>query len=423
MTSAASSDDAPRSPYTTASIAQTKQILRDLWTSDAPTGLVPMLHGPAGIGKTSLVSQEAQSLKFERVVKLIASKIRPEDLTGVPYPYRAGYTRFHPPLTMWLLTKEGQAWAKKRHERRASRGLEKTDFAPLGKTVLFLDEITLAHQDIQAPLNSLIEERTLGADELELDDNVHLIAAGNRAEHGAFAHPMSIPTKTRLGPHIDVEPTLEEWVSWARGVGVHPAVVAFLQQQPVLFDTTHRKDSGRINQDRTYATRRTWAKVSQLVQSVRDPDLLAISIEGMVGTGPASSFMSYYRTARNAPTVDEIAKHPATTDTFDAEPDIAHVVVENILYAIRRNPNKYAEPLMEYAGRMHSAYVSMIAHAVTGQAERQPEEVVAAIMMSPAYDVVARTFADTRSIEVEGDAAQGRVAVAPPRTTRRASRA
>lgn len=386
-------------------IAQTKECLRNVWTGESGQSIVPMLWGEPGIGKSSLVTQVAKhELQYERVVKLIASKLRPEDLSGVPFPYEPGYSKFHPPLWLFLLTKRGQEWAADQHRRRVTKGETTGDFHPLGNTVLFLDELTLAPQDIQAPLLSLIEDRTLGAEELELEDNVRLVAAGNRATHGAFARPLSAPMKTRLAPHLEVVPTFDEWITYARQMGVYPPILAYLQQHPKMLGESVEAGEGTTQARATYAKPRTWFKASTLCQTIRDPEILEIALHGTVGPAAAQEFMTYLRTARRAPTVEEIAADPLGAPVYNEDPDISYLITENIYAALRRDPTRYTGPLLQYAKRMHLGYRAIIVDQIVGIDGPQTQDFLDAVLFeNDGFGMVTDTCRQTTDVEHDGD--------------------
>lgn len=395
----------------TATIGQTKQILRELWGAedDEARALVPMLWGDAGIGKTSLVAQAARETSHERVVKVLVGKMRPEDFAGVPFPYKAGYTRYHVPKFLFDQTAEGEEERRKQHARRQRRDPSLGDFRPMPKTVLFLDELNLAHEDMQGATHQAIEERKIGAEEFTLHDNVRVVAAGNEAKAGFHARPLSLAMLTRLAPHVDVAPSLDEWVQWARGAAVHPTIVAYLQQHPEVIDTQRDVGAAALKNARGIATRRTWAKASAILKSVRDDEALELALEGAVGRGPASELLQYHRTMRKVPTVDEIAQNPTGAPTFDQDPDCAHLVVENLIAAVRRNPKRYAKPLIAYADRLHNAHKAQIMPVLMGAggAEAAPEVVEVVMGDDDLRTTVSRAYAEVNLVDRAAAAAFG----------------
>lgn len=383
------------------SLTQVEQLLVALWSAEEDPGLVPMLHGPAGTGKSSIVYQVANKLGYERVVMLRAAEMRPEDLTGPPFPYDAGYSQFHPPLVLLRLTKE---W----HERTRSSAGEVAGSADNGagpskpgKTVLFMDELPNAHPDVQATLHSLILDRTFGVENFTLLDSVRLIVAGNRREDGAHIYELSAPLRTRIAPHIVVRPTPEEWVRWARREGLYEPIIAFLPQREELFYDFDPKSRAL-----TFASYRTWEMASRVCRTVSDTEVLRIALAGTVGPGAAAEFMAFLETTRKAPTAKEIAEDPLGTDTFGQDPDVALVVVENMISAAKREP-AWVKAFLRYGRRMHEQYREILFPALLNLDGDMPEETILEVLTSEEAVAVQETSRELDRIVQEGDAAAG----------------
>lgn len=383
------------------SLTEVKQILSALWAPDSDNHLVPMLHGPAGIGKTSIVYQVAEEMGFDGVVMIRAAEMRPEDLTGPPFPYEGGYSQFHPPMVLLQLTKEWHEQKKAEHDKLAAAGKVKGDYKMPGPTVLFLDELPNAHPDVQATLHSLILDRTFGVENFTLLDNVKIIAAGNRLEDGAHIYEMSAPLRTRLAPHIVVHPTPEEWVQWARRNGVYPPIIAFLPQRVELFYDYDPKSKAL-----TYASYRTWVMASELCKTLKDNKLLRKSLAGTIGPGPTAEFMHFLETARRAPTAEQIAQDPTGTDTFANEPDIALVCVENMINAARRKP-EWVGAFIKYGKRMHEQYQELLVPILLNLDGDMPEATIKAVLESKDESVFEVSASLGRILD-EGDSAKQR---------------
>lgn len=382
-----------------------KTILKALWDKDAPSDLVPMLHGPAGTGKTSIVYQVAQELEYERVVMIRAAEMRPEDLTGPPFPYEEGYSQFHPPMVLLQLTKEWHERKKAEHEQLVKEGKAKGEYQMPGPSVIFMDELPNAHPDVQATLHSLIQDRTFGVENFTLLDNVRLVAAGNRREDGAHVYEMSAPLRTRFAPHLVVRPSPEEWVQWARKNEVHPAIIAFLPQHEELFHDFDPKSKAM-----TYANFRTWEKASTLLKQFEAAGVpeneLRIALEGTIGTGPTSEFMHFLDTARNAPTAEEISKDPEGIDTFHDDPDIALVCVENMINAARRK-SEWVKSFIKYGQRMHEQYREMLFPVLLNLDGDMPRETIMEVLdAGDDLAAVMETSDNLRRILEEGDEAK-----------------
>ncbi|CAA9481219.1 MAG: MoxR-like ATPases [uncultured Solirubrobacteraceae bacterium] len=132
-----------------------------------------LLWGAPGTGKTSAIKAMSQemSLPCETV---IASIREPSDFAGLPV-VADGKVVFAPPR-----------WAR--------------NLAEHGRGVLFLDEISTAPPAVQAALLRVVLERVVG--DLELPDEVVVIAAANPPEFAAGGWDLSAPLANRFC-HLD----------------------------------------------------------------------------------------------------------------------------------------------------------------------------------------------------------------------------
>src|SRR6202044_1676977 len=128
-----------------------------------------LLWGAPGTGKTSAIRAmaEAMGLPCETV---IASIREPSDFAGLPV-VTGDVVRFAPPL-----------WA--------------TRLAEAGTGVLFLDELSTAPPAVQAALLRVVLERVVG--DLELPEDVAVVAAANPPEQAADGWDLSAPLANRL---------------------------------------------------------------------------------------------------------------------------------------------------------------------------------------------------------------------------------
>jgi len=388
-------------------LTEVKEILRAIWGPNGSNDLVPMLHGPPGVGKTSIVYQVAQELGYEDVVMIRAAEMRPEDITGPPFPYEGGHSQFHPPLRLLELTKEYHEKQKQIFEEKKKRGEVPADaeYKMPGPKVLFLDELPNAHPDVQATLHSLVLDRKFGVEGYTLLDNVKIIAAGNRREDGAHVYELTPAMATRMAPHLVVRPSLEEWIRWARSAGIHPAIIAFLpQREELLYDYDPKSKA------LTYPSFRTWEKASNLCWQIpvtddKSEELLRKALAGTIGPGATAEFMNFLKTARKAPSAEDIAKDPDNTPTFEDDPDIALVCVENMIAAARRKP-EWARAFVRYGKRMHEQHRELLFPALLNIDGNMPQATIEAVLTSGEdFQAIAATSNELRRILKEGDEA------------------
>ena len=313
-------------------VEETKKLLRAV-----PWKIPTFIWGAPGLGKTDVVNQVAAEDGAD-VIVLKASEMRPEDLAGLPDLMPEGYTEFRPPRALWDLTVDAYDQLKEEFEAKKASGElpEDAEFEEPGPVYLFLDEFSNAQPDMVAPFQYLTLNRMVGGmNSSRLRDNVRIIAAGNREHDGAFANSLSTPLKSRFF-HMTFEPTLDEWVSWARANGVYPNIISFLKTREKYFHDFDPKTN-----DLTFPCPRTWAELSEVLKGldahgIDDPHLRRIASEDAVGPAAAMEYSKFETTVIRAPSAEEIVEKPNEIETFDDDPALAMVCVENLIAAIRR---------------------------------------------------------------------------------------
>ena len=148
-----------------------------LATPDARNyNVVPILHGEAGQGKSSLVSSIFKDVRCEI---LSASLQEPADFGGFPIPSESKDSIHYIPPS-WAL------------------------FEPGEEACIFCDDITGCNPSIQSALMRLFLEKRIGGTYV-IPPSVKMVAAANPPEIlGGAGHPLTLPLANRL-LHIEFE--------------------------------------------------------------------------------------------------------------------------------------------------------------------------------------------------------------------------
>ena len=166
-------------------------------------GQAPILYleGPPGIGKTQIIYQFAEAQGLE-VWHLNLSLMSPTDFVAyVPND-----------KTMRL-------------EEYPNVNIPDKRFSPKAKGILFIDEWTQGHPEVQKPASKLINERRLG--QLELPEGVMIVGAGNRTTDKSGANKLLAMLKNRVRT-VPVEVDSDAVVSYLIDQGYNPLFPAFL---------------------------------------------------------------------------------------------------------------------------------------------------------------------------------------------------
>lgn len=247
-----------------------------------------MIWGPPGIGKSSIVSQIAQTASLE-FIDVRLSQLAPTDLRGLPVPDN-GVVRWYPP-----------------------------EFLPReGKGVLFLDELNMALPAIQGIAQQLILDRRVGS--YVLPPGWFVWAAGNRKEDRAAVFDMPAPLANRF-LHVEVAPDFESFKAHALTKGIHEHLLAFLSFRPSLL---HKQDNLRPS----WPSPRSWVMADSLHKA-------KVGIESAVGEPTAGEFVAFMTVYSQLTYVDDILQGGAQEKEFPEEPSLRYALTTGL--AIRPN--------------------------------------------------------------------------------------
>ena len=155
----------------------------------------------------------------------------------------------------------------------------------------------------------------------KLDDNVCIIATGNRAEDRAGAKPLLGHLNDRMY-HFDVDTSLDDWCAWALQNDVDPLGIAFMRLRPALLNDY---DPNR----RSNPTQRSWTKLFTEVPTDLPPDLYLMACEGKVGEGAAAEWVAARDMMAKMPNIDVVRMHPETTET-PKEPAVQYAIATSL---------------------------------------------------------------------------------------------
>jgi len=96
---------------------------------------------------------------------------------------------------------------------------------------------------------------------------------------------------------IELEPSVEEWLEWAKGASVLPHIISFIRENFNFLDPPPRAEPGKV-----YQSRRSWEMLShaltsaQLDKCFEENDLLFAMATARVGATAAIAFQQYLLT-------------------------------------------------------------------------------------------------------------------------------
>jgi hypothetical protein len=236
-----------------------------------------MLWGGPGIGKSDIMQQIGD--KHGRpIIDVRLLLCEPTDLKGIPY--------YDP-------AKKTMCWA--RPNELPGDVLESPH---LQNAILFLDEMNSAPPSVQAAAYQLMLNKRIG--EYHLPEGVSIVCAGNRDTDRGVTYRMPSPLANRI-VHLELAVNFDDWQAWALTANVHPDVVGFLSQHKSKLCSFDPKSP-----DKAFATPRSWAFVSQLLDDDLPDSMNTTLVAGTVGEGIAIEFAQHRKVAAKMPKVEDI---------------------------------------------------------------------------------------------------------------------
>ena len=190
-----------------------------------------LLRGRHGIGKSEVVYQIASNLGLP-VVERRASQMTEGDLLGLPST-EGNVTTWNPPD--FLAT------------------------ACNAPCVLFLDEVDRATPEVRQGLFELCDSRKIAGQTLH--PGTLIFAAVNGGEHGAQYQVGEMdPAELDRYTVFDVEPTVEDWLDWAKN-NVSGVIWDFVNQ-----NRSHLEHVGDFEPNKVYPSRRSWKRLNDCLE-------------------------------------------------------------------------------------------------------------------------------------------------------------
>ena len=224
-----------------------------------------LLRGRHGIGKSTVVYQLAAERGLP-VVERRASQMTEGDLLGLP--------KVEGNVTTWL----------------APEWLHKACNEPV---VLFLDEVDRATLEVRQGIFELCDSRKIAG--YCLHEDTVIFAAVNGGEHGAQYQVGEMdPAELDRYTVFDVEPTVEDWLAWAKE-NVISEVWDFINQ-----NHNHLEHKDDYEPNKVYPSRRSWERLSTALSGLPEVEFgstlyqLSAAFIGFEGAVAFNDFVKNY---------------------------------------------------------------------------------------------------------------------------------
>lgn len=295
-----------------------------------------LLRGPTGIGKSAVVRQFADAIGLP-MIDVRTAVMQEGDFNGIPNIERIRETG--------IASNAMYGWFTR---------------ACKEAVVLFLDEFPRAMLPVLQGSLQLVLDRELSNDETgkpyRLHPETRVIAAGNFGEE--YEGEDLDPAMLRRFLVLDLDPTADEWIDWAKGE-VDPIMVEFIKEHRQFLRGDPKANPGSVcpnpatwhqlslNYEHAGIAPKTWA-------GSRRPEGAFLIAQGMVGfeaTGKLMDFIERYELLLSAEQIlnnfsdDMVQERVNGLDTAD------HIeLAEKVVGAIIANPKLKASQAENFEG-------------------------------------------------------------------------
>ncbi len=226
------------------------------------TNVVPFIHGKAGIGKTDIISQVAESFGYHLIILNLHTQ-EEGDLIGIPKE-KDGITIYSKPE--WIGLNENNP-----------------------KVIVFLDEMDRAVKNILNVSLTLVREFRIHTH--KLPKSWKIIAAGNSGVNDDFydTNEIDLALKSRF-VHLWYELNYKEWLEWRKENNINSYIIEYIKQNPKYL-IEEPKDSGVF----AYPNPRTWNILSDALTFAPENTWLN-TITGSIGEEIGGQFYTFMKT-------------------------------------------------------------------------------------------------------------------------------
>lgn len=204
-----------------------------------------LLMGPPGIGKTQIMEQISRECEIGLVAYTITHHTR-QSAIGLPFIQTKIYGGKEYSVTEYTMSEIIAAV------------YEKIEQSGMKEGILFIDEINCVSETLAPTMLQFLQCKMFGNQ--SVPEGWIIVAAGNPPEYNKSVREFDVVTLDRI-KRIDVEDDFDVWKEYAYQVGIHPAVLSYLELRKENFYRMENTVDGKM-----FVTARGWEDLSRLIQ-------------------------------------------------------------------------------------------------------------------------------------------------------------
>ena len=235
-----------------------------------------LLMGPPGIGKTAIMEQIASELGINLVSYTITHHTR-QSAIGLPFISKREFGGEEYAVTEYTMSEIIAAV------------YEQIERSGIHEGILFLDEINCVSETLAPMMLQFLQYKTFGTH--KVPDGFVIVTAGNPPEYNRSVRDFDIVTLDRV-KRLDITADVEAWKRYAYQMGVHGAILAYLDIKKENFYIVKADLAGT-----QFVTARGWEDLSRIMKVYEEmglPITRALVLQYLEDPEVARDFATYY---------------------------------------------------------------------------------------------------------------------------------
>lgn len=235
-----------------------------------------LLMGPPGIGKTAIMEQIASELGINLVSYTITHHTR-QSAIGLPFISKREFGGEEYSVTEYTMSEIIAAV------------YEQIERSGIHEGILFLDEINCVSETLAPMMLQFLQYKTFGTH--KVPDGFVIVTAGNPPEYNRSVRDFDIVTLDRV-KRLDITADVEAWKRYAYQMGVHGAILAYLDIKKENFYIVKADLAGQ-----QFVTARGWEDLSRIMTVYEEmglPITRELVLQYLEDPEVARDFATYY---------------------------------------------------------------------------------------------------------------------------------
>lgn len=253
--------------------------------------LTPFVWGAAGVGKSTAVKQYAEENGYYFFPFYLGTQSDLGDILG---------------LAEFVDNGDGSKSTSFAIPKWLKDTITYCNENPDSGAIIFLDEFNRARRDILSGIFSLALDKTFHT--LKLPQNCYIIAAGNPPTDDYQVTDVDETALMARFVHIKLEPTVKEWIDYAKAKNIEPTLIGFIQDQPQFLEN-HKLQEYNLP---VKVDRRAYERLGRLFDLKTPQHLMASLMPGIIGLERTVAYQQYMKETDKPLTGEQILldSHP-----------------------------------------------------------------------------------------------------------------